>query len=412
MKVAIAFSTKDRVELSRQSIKPVIDNRFDIFWVDGSTEPEALAYFNRENVVTGFYPNVRGGADIAIAHNLTMLLKHPDNYDYIGLVENDVLLDADWFEHTMRLFAKGEEDGLMVGAVSARAYEDRILIQRDGYAVMHNIGAGQIILTRKAAQLVLKHFRVGWAPDNRTIFNTLSGIDIGAYWAFRGNAQWVTTDWYWDALLASHGLCSLALTPCKAQMIGQVPPLAEQGLTLAEKAVEERRNDEAFELFKARTRRIRAKTYKIAPESPIHVDNQGVSTIFPHQIGVIGGEYSDGWRTIWSQGFGPFAYRAAEATARIVVPVSGPCVVFVSGGEAGGRVNITDTESGFSCNPDLPPEGEQTQVLQVQVPAAVSYRDIHIEALTPGVVFYGLQTRERQPYFPDFSFDYSVLPPA
>ena len=107
-------------------------------------------------------------------------------------------------------------------------------MQRDGYAVMHNIGAGVVIFTREAAEIVLRTFRTHWWPDNVKLFAQLSGIDLRTYAAFRGNEQWVTTDWGWEAQLARHGLASLALTPAKCSMIGQDPPLHEQGLELAQ----------------------------------------------------------------------------------------------------------------------------------------------------------------------------------
>ena len=60
-----------------------------------------------------------------------------------------------------------------VGAVSARCYEDRILIQRAGYTVCHNLGAGMIMFTRKAAELVLQNYRTVWTTENRLLFSQL-----------------------------------------------------------------------------------------------------------------------------------------------------------------------------------------------------------------------------------------------
>jgi 2-deoxy-D-gluconate 3-dehydrogenase len=127
---------------------------------------------------------------------------HDFKYTHIGLVENDVLLDKDWFDQTMALFEQGKAAGLEVGAVSARCYEDRILIQRDGYAITHNTGAGMIIFSRKAAELVLQNYRTVFTTENRLLFAQLSGIDIGAYWAFRGSQHWLVADWNFDRVLA------------------------------------------------------------------------------------------------------------------------------------------------------------------------------------------------------------------
>ena len=184
-RVAIAFSTKDRTELSKRTIEPLLGLDCALYWVDGSTTKEGEELPFSYEAPFKFYvrSNVRGGADAAIVHNLTMLLQ--TDCAYVGLVENDCLLtDPKWFEKTMALFEYGEDDGLKVGAVSARCYEDRILFQRPDYAVLHNTGAGMVIYTREAAELILKYFRTGWTNANRLLFSQLSGIDIGAYWAF------------------------------------------------------------------------------------------------------------------------------------------------------------------------------------------------------------------------------------
>ena len=132
----------------------------------------------------------------------------------------------------MELFQRGKQDGFNVGAVSARCYEDRILFQRDGYAVTHNLGAGMIMFTREAAELVLANYRTVWTTENRTLFAQLSGIDIGSYWAFRGNQNFLVADWNFDRVLAAHGLASLALTPNRATMLDQ--DIAPLGLKYAD----------------------------------------------------------------------------------------------------------------------------------------------------------------------------------
>src|ERR1700677_940218 len=192
-RVAIAFSTCDRPELTKRSIEPLLQPRkFDLHWIDGSKTKEGQQlpgqYHFRQ-----FHPQILGGSGPAIVYALSTLLNL--RYEYIGLVENDVLLKDGWFEDMMALFERGKEDGLEVGAVSARAYEDRILIQRDGNAVMHNLGAGMIMFSRKAAQLVLQNYRTVWTTENRLLFAQLSGIDIGKYWAFKGEQQFLVADW-------------------------------------------------------------------------------------------------------------------------------------------------------------------------------------------------------------------------
>lgn len=420
-KVAIAFSTKDRVELSEQTMVPLAprggDNEdFDLFWVDGSVteEGENLPHTYSGHFAHCFW-NVRGGADAAIVFSLTTMLQHPNNYTHIGLVENDVLLDPDWFAPVMALFETGNSEGLVVGAVSARCYEDRILIQRENYAVCHNLGAGMVIFTREAAELVLKQFRNGWWADNRRTFMQLSGLDIGKWGAFGTNEQFVTADWHFDNVLAQHGLASLALTPAKCFMIGQIPPLAEQGLKLVTESVGSLRNESAFASFVDRTRAVREENLRL-----VHCDGlclyqaaDGSRAIFPHQVASFGGKFAGDWQLKWAQGFGPFAWKARlswEAPAMLTVPISGPCTFLVSGGEKGGKAEIVDKASGYKVSPDLPPEQNMQHVLSLPVPAGISYREI-VLTTTPGVTFYGIQVRDPQPWLPEVKFTHATLPP-
>lgn len=412
MKVAIAYLTKDRPELTEQTGPRMPFDHAQVFSIDGSVTKEgkmavdlAMRIFGIGGTPPRFW-GVGGGADAAIVLALTNMLKHSDDYTHVGLCENDVLLAPDWFERTMALFEKGEADGLSVGAVSARAYDDRILIQRDGYAVMHNLGAGQVIFTRLAAELILANYRTGWWPDNRAIFAQLSGIDIGRYACFRGSQQWCTADWHFDAILGQHGLAPLALTPCAAEMIGQEPSLEEQGLRLVDREVEQLRNDEAFRLFAKRTKAIRDGRWTPQTVTPVHRTsmNAGAALIFPHQLNA---EYSEGWRLKWTQGFGPFSYRA-DAESMLLVDVFGPCVFLVSGGERGAKVTIRDTASGYEIDPEVPPT--EHGITQLAVPGGVSYREIEMTC-SAGAVFYGIQCQEPQP-ISNRKFDYSTLPPV
>lgn len=432
-KTAIAFSTKDRVELTRQSVEPLLlPGKFDLFWMDGSDTPSGEdlpmeMFRDRQPAIKRFELNVRGGADAAIVYGLTTLLDHPNNYEFVGLVENDVLLDPNWFAPTMALFDRGEADGLDVGAVSARCFDDRILCQRDGYALCHNLGAGMVIFRRDAARIVLNNFRTGYWPDNRAIFAQLSGIDIGRYAAFRDREQHVTADWHFDAVLARHGLASLALTPSPVQMIGQDPPLAEQGLRLVTEPVELLRNDEAFEMFADRTQAIRDEAWELGGLANERLQfSDGVYTIFPHQFGKLGGKWEGDWQLKWSQGFGPFSWKSGlygsidirnEGDVSIVgpptltLPLIGAVDLLVGGGEHGGYVEVVDTATGYKLSPQLLPD-TGGQVMSLQVPAVMQLRGIRLTALSEGVVVYGVRTRTPQPTHANRSFDHSYLPPV
>lgn len=415
-RIAIAFSTCDRPELTKRSIEPLLQPRkFDLHLVDGSKTKEGQQLPGQYNF-RQFHPQIMGGSGPAIVYALSTLLKL--RYEYIGLVENDVLLKDGWFEAMMALFERGKEDGLEVGAVSARAYEDRILIQRDGYAVMHNIGAGMIMFTRAAAKLVLQNYRTVWTTENRLLFAQLSGIDIGSYWAFRGNEHFLVADWNFDRVLAANGLASLALTPNRCEMLDQ--DIAPLGLKYA--SDNRATNSISFVTYRDNLARIREGTFRPGVNHPFFHDAGGY-TIFPHQIPQIGGEYAGAWRVRDFLGFGPFCWKAGDdalatgdnlywnGAPALNVPISGPCDFIVSGGEHGGKIKLEDEQSGYSVEPDLPAEAGNN-FLQLSVPSTASYRNVRLTALSPGVCFLGLRTRDPQPWLPNVKFDYWTLPPA
>ena len=434
MKTCISFLTCDKTDLVEQSIKPLLEgarqNHYHLFVVDGSTtEANEKAIWQMAYPTGHMIANVRGGAGAAIVYALTMMLNHEENYDHVGLVESDVLLGDGWLD-CLGLFDRGSQDGLAVGAVSARAYEDRVLFQRDGYAVCHNLGAGQIIFTREAARLVLDNFRTAWSTDNRRIFAQLSGVDIGSYWAFRTNEHNLTADFHWEPVLASHGLAALVLTPSPVEMIGQNPPLAEQGLTIVR---EPKKYADIFALcedsihycnYRQRMEDIRNGKRAIGVDTRFHFDlNTSTWTYYPHQMHMIAGRYEGDWRLIEARGWGTFVWEAGTGQLAaetvdgdpdsvwpsLTVPIFGACAVLVSGGKTGGKFRVEDEQSGFKAEPELLPE-EGNGVLQMMVPAGLSYRNLRITALTPGVRFFGIQSRDRQPCIPNATFDHSMLP--
>ena len=421
MKTCLAFLTYEKPDLSRQSIVPLLDCGADIMWVDGSTSVEASALPFEYNTKYTF-SNVRGGAGAAIVFALTEMLER--GYDYVGLVESDVLLGPNWFADTMDLFSVSPN----VGAASARCYEDRILFQCDGHAICHNLGAGQIILSREAATLVLQHFRTGWTADNRRVFGKLAGIDIGSYWAFRGGEHWLTADWHWDALLAAHGYASLALTPSPCEMIGQNPPLAEQGLTIAARPVEARRSEDMAQAYFSTLKRIRDGRYdpnEFKTPHPFSPSQQSY-IVFPHQVVGIGGWYDGSWRLKEVRGWGTFAWTAVEPLSilegpkddetavdtQVHLPVIGACTLMIGGGEKGGEVFIEDKHTGYSQKLTVKPEAS-SQVASIVIPPTMVRRTISITFRTPGVTFYGLTCREPQLYLPaEGGFTHKQLAPA
>lgn len=405
MKIGIAFSTKNRTDLTRQSlarIMPYKSDSFHIHWMDGSTTDEGKQLLYEEgHPVTMIHEHVVGGPDVAIVYSLTTLLQSAENYTHIALLENDVLVDADWYEPTLALF--DNQEGLPIGAVTARSFEDRVCIQRDGYCVLHNAGAGMILFTREAAQIVLNNYRTGWWPENRAVFSQLSGIDIGKFAAFGFNEQMTTADWSFDTILAAHGLATVALTPSKAKMIGQ--DIAEQGLKYATgnrySAFLEARDKEAFTLFRHRLNAIRDGSLVLPPVDHL-LRTRGGSIIFPHHAERHGGLFSGKWKTRWSQGFGPFMYVSCEDPCLFSMPVFGPCAFHVGGG----KILVNDVATHFSTEVDL---SGQTEMVTLAVPRDMQTGIVRL-SFGPGACLAGIETVYEQPVWKDVTFDYSKLP--
>jgi hypothetical protein len=425
MNIAIAFSTKDRPEQAMRVAERLWNSaagNYDLMWQDGSDTQAGkdLPYkfmLGQPGETRGagweFVKDVRGGPDRAFVHAITALLNHPSQYTHVGLCEDDVLLEPGWFGPTMALFDRGWADGLEVGAVSARAYEDRVLIQRDGYAVMHNLGWGHVIFTREAAELTLQHYRTGWTSENRRGFCALTGKDIGKYWAFRAGEHWICSDWGNDAMLAQHGLAALALTPSPCEMIGQDPPLEKQGLRVVKRSVDIHRDDRVFDTFVGRLMQVRGGALSVASRPYIFRLDDGGYFYFAHQLAALGATWCGKWEMNWNLGFGPFAWRAGEG-AELRVDLAGPVEVLIGGGESGGKALIRDDASGYEIEPALPAakkEGDQMFAACV-VPANVSYRTIVVSSITPGCIIYGVKAKEPQPMDPRWRFDASKLPPV
>lgn len=420
-KVAMSFLTKDRVDLSERTIKPLLQpERFDLFCIDGSRTPTGEQFILDHGPEKNSFFNIRGGAGAALVFALTKMLEGP--YEYVGLCEQDTLLPDDWFDPTFDLFARGRDVGLVVGSVSARCYADRQLFCCDGFSVLHNAGAGHVLFSRAAAEIVLNQFRSGWTTDNRRIFCQLSGVDFGPYWAFKNGDHPLTADWKWDADLAARGYASLALIPSNVEMIGQDPPLAEQGLVIAKEPLEQLRKPEQFERYRENLARIQHGDLQINVETQFQYNHeQGAYIYLPHQLHMIGGSFSGDWRFKEMRGFGEFGWVSGVVDPAFIegvpdilpsfrVPLYGLASLTVSGGKTGGQIEVVDEESGYKVSPTMPPEGKDGQMLQIPLPASVSYRTIRVTALTPGVCFYRVSTHDKQPSLPNQKFDHSVLP--
>jgi hypothetical protein len=409
--VAISFLTKDRAMQSRRSIVPLLRRPFDIFWIDGSNDKEgaSLPYDLQYAIPSAFVSaHIKGGADAAIVYALTTMLNHNNNYQFVGLCEQDVLLHEDWWGPTFALFQRGKSEGLEVGAVSARSYQDRILCQRDGYGIFHNLGSGHVIFTRKAAEIILQNYRNSHTWENRAIFSQLSDLDIARWWAFGPYYHHTTVDWGFDATLARHGLASLALVPNCAEMLEDIAPI---GLRYADAPQELLRDDAAFDRFAERTRAIRGGHLALRGYDAHYRDLlTGDVTIFAHQMLALGARFEGAWKLRWSQGFGPFCWRAAEVGATLTFPAFGECHLIISGGNTHARLRAQ--APGLDWETTIESERSGRETVRLSLSGDFMHREVRITALTAGLCVFGLQTRAPQAADPSWRFDWSCLPPA
>ncbi len=232
-RVGFALSSKDRVAFTRQTLKAMDrESGFDIVWNDGSEEAEARAlpknfHFQNARLVEVNY-DVRGGPDPCIRFGLERLLHL--GYDYVGLMENDILVHPGWFRHLMNLFALAAHDGIVCGAATVRSYGSRVIEHRSGYSINWGTGAGMILFSRPAAEVILHQYsKLKMSTSSITNFySRLFRLDLNlavqdsAGRAVQG-AVWLTLDWGYTPLLYLHGYTSVGSIPSLAHDL-EFPP--------------------------------------------------------------------------------------------------------------------------------------------------------------------------------------------
>ena len=224
-KVGFAFSTKDRVEFSRASLASIDTcGGFDLVWVDGSDTPEGKALPEstkpRNCRIVEVHHNVKGGPDAAICFGLRRLLQR--GYDYCGLIENDIEFKPGWFSKLMELFDLGKQDGLEIGAATARSIESRVLLHRPGYVITSSMGAGMVLFTWEAAQVIIAAYGEQTGRELVGYFYSKFGIDLHDSWEPYIKLQPLgpnalhTCDWTYARTLYERGFSSLGTVPSLA----------------------------------------------------------------------------------------------------------------------------------------------------------------------------------------------------
>jgi len=216
--VGFVFSSKERVDFSRRSLRSVdSDSGFDLIWLDGSTSEEARRLPKSINLrktrLVEVHLDVKGGPDAAIRYGLRRLLAL--GYDYCGLIENDIEFVPGWFSRLMELFRLGEISDLPVGAATTRTFLSRTLAAQSQYAKLWNVGAGMVLFTREAARVVLRHYHPRRAKELSGYFEKRYNNDLKHIWELwmDRSDRMLGCDWGYSMELDKHGLSSLGTVP-------------------------------------------------------------------------------------------------------------------------------------------------------------------------------------------------------
>ena len=239
-KIGFAFSTKDRTSFTKSTLDSIDQEKgFDIVWVDGSvTEGGKNLPKNYEfkNVhLAEYHSNVSGGPDVAIQYGLKRLLDL--GYDYCGLIENDIIFQPDWFKNLVELFSLSASDGIVAGAVTIRNFETRVIEYKKDYTINWNIGAGMILFTREAAQLVVDNYKnlATTGLGMRHSYGKLLGIDLkNNKELFKGRVDYfLSLDYSFDRILCKNGFSSIGSIP---SLVSDLEfDMADYGLKYVEK---------------------------------------------------------------------------------------------------------------------------------------------------------------------------------
>lgn len=397
--VALAFSSKERMAFTAQSFPALAaEAEADLYWLDGSTSEEgrALPFALTRNCphLCEIHLQVGGGADAAIVYALSLLLDK--GYTTIGLVENDVQLLPGWWQKTFDLFARGAADGLEVGAVSARCHAERMLVPRGDYALMFNLGAGMIVLTREAAQMVLDSYRTATTGEVAFLFSHYTGLPFPVPWQVQEQsvahipAIRSTGDWMFEASFLPAGLVALAPCPTLARNLDDPHrhPLQETPAP----------RDPAFDWTGLCARLSALRT---APQADMvrglqsHYDPVAKEwRAYPHQLAkALPQAFGGAWKTRWSKFMGPFGFVTLHEGAQLNLPVHGCRVgLLLAGGEAAFSVTVNGAATIHM------PAGQEWQTASIGFPHSGPH-ELSLSFSRAGIMLALLTFEGPQPWF-------------
>jgi hypothetical protein len=389
----VIYSTKNRCELSAQTVFAALSEAdCDGFWLDGSNTAEGREFpfsvADRLPALREVHRGVVGGPDRAIIYGLTYLLAR--GYKYLALVENDVLLTPEWLPTAIRAMQRATADGLRVGAATARTFDKRILFVRPGYAVMFNIGAGMLILTREAAEALLATYRSTSGTEIINVCRKMTQGDItricepGLMEGYNYSA-----DWFFDCALMQMGFASVGTLPAMARNIDANHD-AITGLRPVSEGLPAAGLDGA--LFRNYQRNLCCAAQTADAVGYYYEPQLDRFIVFPHQLTAAG--YSGQWQTKWKQAFGPFELlpTSADDTVRWDL-MNGNCDVIFWSSDDNQRVCITACGA---ANDFVQPRAGN---FSVHLPSVIR-QAVPVEMqLDPGLILGAIVFGEPQPWF-------------
>ena len=224
-RIGFALSTRDRFAYTMRTIKALdAEGGFDLIWNDGSERnevPELSRYFAFRNArLVEVNYKVKGGADAAICYGLRRLLEF--GYDFIGLVENDLLLAPGWLAAMRDAFETADRRRRQRWCrLCAWIPESRAGVSQK---VFTRLGArcGARAFTRESAELLLENYsRLEMKSQQiRGFYAEQFGVALHEpEWAVGG--RWMdgpmTLDWGYAPLLYSHGYACVGTIPSFAR---------------------------------------------------------------------------------------------------------------------------------------------------------------------------------------------------
>ncbi len=389
----IIYSTKNRCGLSAQTAPCALsESDCDGFWVDGSDTTEGREFpfsvADRLPALREIHRGVDGGPDRAIIYGLSYLLAR--GYKYLALVENDVLLTPEWLPTAISAMQRASADGLRVGAATVRTFDRRILFVRPGYAVMFNIGAGMIVLTREAAEALLATYRSTSAREISAVCRKMTQGEISRICEPGLQEEFLySADWFFDCALMQMGFASVGALPAMARNID-----ADHSVTLGLRPASEAQPAAGLDpgLFRIYQRNLWLAAQTADAVGYCFDTRLDRFFVFPHQLASTA--YVGEWQVKWKQCFGPFELRATGAGDALHWRLmNGNCDVVFRATDENRRVRII---ANGALNDFVQP---RTGTFSVHLPAA-GRESIAIEVQTdPGVNVGAIVFAEPQPWF-------------